>query len=267
MEEEKNRCESSNGSEARPNTPFMDPFAKLNILEDDSGYTSTTKNQSVHPIRIPKDKATKPQWFHKYSSFARRKTLPNLPSLEEEQDFIEKDVEDEMATVKNGRKCDRKSDRFKKLRFSSWKTNQGEPNPPKENTNCCRNEVSLPKIDTYCISYARPSTNHGFAYAVSSTELLNGKNTIQKRAKQKKAKFRSKISTPENGLSRQGSVYLLFRAPSRACGLNIPDFKVRSKELHHVKDAKRRKTGAGKNAEPINIVRLPDIKQDVWKQI
>ena len=261
MEEEQNRCESSNGSEARPNTPYTDPFVKLNPLESNNGYTSTTKDPSVHQIRMPKDNgnATKLQWSYRYSSFARQKTLPNLPSLKEEHDLIQNCIEDEMAKNESDeQKCDRKFDRCKKL-------NENKLNPLKSTTNCSKNEVSLPKIDTYCISYVRPSTNHGFAYAVSSTELVNGKNMIPKRAKHQKAKFKSKMSTPENGLSRQGSVYLLFRAPSRACGLNIPGLKVRSKELHHLKDAKRRKSVARKNAGQTSIVTLPDINQDIWK--
>lgn len=167
----------------------------------------------------------------------------------------------------NGKNMDKKSIDFKLFEDSLHNRKESD----QESLTISKRAVALPKIDTYCISYVRPSISHGFSYAVSSKDLLHAKNISPKKVKSQKThsirkEFQKK--TPENCFPHQGNVYLLFRAPSRACGLNIPGFTIhaRPKELQHLKGKKQLKTKAlAKAAVKTNIVRLPDINEDVWK--
>ena len=273
MDDDQSSGELSLGSEARPNTPFADPMAEL--VQDNTEYATTTKDPALL-LWIPEDYTsarnhshpTKPQLSYKYR-LTKQKTLPNLPPLTEESSLSSNERKENKNEIKkqengsSGQKMDTTSKGFKKLKNASQTTKESGQNSFTIE-NCSKNVVALPKIDTYCISYVRPSTNHGFAYAVSSTELLSGKNATSRKAKRRKSttKFNT---TPENGFSHHSNMYLLFRAPSRACGLNVPALTVRArpKELHHLKGAQQ----LVKKAKTVqtNIVRLPDINEDMWK--
>lgn len=272
MDEDQASSALSHGSEARPNTPFADPLAELH--KDNTEYATTMEDPAVQ-LWIPEDNTSvrnhphplKPQISYKHR-LNKQKTLPNLPPLTEEPGLSSNEgmTENEIEKQESGsgdKKIDNKSKSFKKLKKSLQK-----PKESAENVltiaNCSKSVAALPKIDTYCISYIRPSTNHGFSYAVSSNELLKGKNTTSGKVKRKKTT--SKLnSTSENGFPHPGNMYLLFRAPSRACGLHFPGLTVRArpKEVQHLKGAKQLKKA--KTTVQTNIVRLPDINEDMWK--
>ena len=267
MDEDQSSSEASHGSEARPNTPFTDPVSELH--QDNTGYTTTIKD-STSTSGIPEDNTSARNGFHplkpklskKYS--LTKQALPLLSPLTEEackNGRITSQSEIEIPeTGSSGHKKDGKSKNLKQFKYSSAKHENGDQNSPTVVT-CSKNTVALPKIDTYCISHVRPSIDHGFSYAVSSKDLLNGKNNPPRKVKRKKLTIAPEL----DGFPYEGNVYLLFKAPSRACGLNIPGLagRTRPKELHHFKGAKQ----MNKVKKPVqtNIVRLPDINEDVWK--
>lgn len=266
MDEDQSGSEASHGSEARPNTPFTEPVSEL---QDNKGHTTTMKDPTL-TSGIPEDNTSARNNFHPLKHQLSKKyrltkqALPMLSPLTEEtckNGRTTSENEAEMQeTGSSGQKMDGKSKNSKQLKYSSAKHENDDQNSPTV-ANCSKNMVALPKIDTYCISHVRPSTDHGFSYAVSSNDLLNGKNNRPRQVKRKKLNVAPEL----DGFPYEGNVYLLFRAPSRACGLNIPGLtgRARPKELHHFKGEKQLKKV--KKPMQTNIVRLPDINEDVWK--
>jgi hypothetical protein len=258
MEDDQTSSELSHGSEARPNTPFADPMAELG--EDNREYAATTKDTAIQ-LWIPQDNAsaknhsrpTKPQLSYNYRP-TKQKMLPNLSPL------TERKSENQIHGSGNGGK--KMKNKVEKRLKNSLQITEENDQGSFENETCSKSVVALPKIDTYCISYVRPSTNHGFSYAVSSTELLSGKDGTSRKTKRQKTTLELNA---ENRFSQQGKMYLLFRAPSRACGLNIPALTIRArpKDMHYLKGTKQLKKP--KAAAQTNIVRLPDINEDIWK--
>ena len=261
MDEDQPSSERSHGSEARPNTPLSDPFAGLDLLGDSTECTGTIKD-AARETWIPEDNTRRnhadPQLSNKHT-LTKRNTVPNLPSLTERAKILTERKNENIRNGSNERKMNGKYLGVRKLQ----NCNDSGQNSPTI-TDCSKCVVPLPKIDTYCISYVRPSTNHGFAYAVSSSDLLHAKMITPRKMKQQNGKSVSK-DFANNNLQRQGSMYLLFRAPSRACGLNIPGLTIhaRPKELHYLKGAKQAKKSNA--AVKTSIVRLPDINEDMWK--
>ena len=260
MDDDQSSSGLSHGSEARPNTPFAEPMAKLS--QDNTGYAGRRKNNRIQ-FWIPGDNAsvrnhsrpTKPQLSSKYRP-TKKKTLPNLSPLTERNNENEN-----RESGNSGKTMNSKSGEKPNKSLQTVKEND-------ENAfaieNSSKSVVALPKIDTYCISYVRPSTNHGFSYAVSSTELLKGRNETLRKAKRQKTALEWN-TTYETGFQHEGKMYLLFRAPSRACGLTIPALTVRArpKELQHLKGTKPLKKT--KASGQTNIVRLPDINETILK--
>ena len=255
MDEEQSSSELSHGSEARPNTPFGEPSDEpentmennveyTGIIEDPSWIDEENSGMGEHIVR------KNPQLSHKCSR-TKRKTLANLSSLTEEPRSSENES--------RGQKMNKKNKWPKKLK----KSKENDQNTLMT-SNSTKNAVALPKIDTYCISYVRPSTNHGFAYAVSANELLNGKNRIFSKLS-REHRTTQLDSTSQHGFPQKGNMYLLFRAPSRACGLSIPALTVRArpKEMNELKDSKENKND--KTTVKTNIVKFPDINEDMWK--
>ena len=242
----------SHGSEARPNTPFVDPMTELR--QDNTGYAGRGKDNRIQ-LRIPGDNAsvrnnsrpTKPHLSYKYRP-SKQKTLPNLSPLTERNN-----------ENRESGNSDKKFNGDKLNNSLQTATENGQNSFAMGN--CNKSVVALPKIDTYCISYVRPSTNHGFSYAVSSTELLKGRKETLRKAKRQKTALELN-ATYETGFQHESKMYLLYRAPSRACGLTIPALTVRArpKELHRLKGAKQLKQT--KATQQTNIVRLPDINEN-----
>ena len=266
MEEDQNGSEKSHGSEARPNTPFIDPISEL--PQDGTGYPTTTRDPTL-TSRIPKDNTSAGNPFQPLKSTLSKKytltkhALPMLSPLTEKtckNGEIASENEIQSSGSRGGR-TDWKLNNLKQLKSSSAKHEVSDQNSPTI-ANCNNNAMALPKIDTYCISHVRPSTNHGFSYAVSSNDLLNGKKHPPRAVKRKKLNVASEV----DGFPYEGNVYLLFKASSRACGLNIPGFtgRTRPKERIPFKGAKQLNR-VKKPAVQTNIVRLPDINDNIWK--
>ena len=260
MEDDQSSSGLSHGSEARPNTPFVDPMTELS--QNNTGYAGRRKDNRIQ-LWIPRDNAsvrnhsrpTKPQLPPKYRP-TKQKTLPNLSPLTErnnENENRESGNSDKTLNSKSEEKLNNSLQTAKENDQNSFAIE-----------NCSKSVVALPKIDTYCISYVRPSTNHGFSYAVSSTELLKGKNETLTKGKRQKMLLEQN-TTYETGFQHERNMYLLFRAPSRACGLTIPALtaRARPKELHRLTGAKQLKQP--KETVQTNIVRLPDINEHIWK--
>lgn len=253
MEDEQNGSELSYGSEARPNTPFVDPFAQLQ--HDNTTYACTTKD--IQRGHYEHNTSASNQFYPLRYQLSHKDDLkkPNLPPLTEERN--------KGYMRENGIEKQENRNSERKVINSSQETNESDQKSL-QTTKDNNNTVTLPKIDTYCISYVRPSTNHGFSYAVSSTELLNRKNNALRKFKRRT--ITSKLDAlPESGLTHQENVYLLFRAPSRACGLNISGLTVRAKPklLRQYKGTNPLKKA--KTTLQTNIVRLPNINEDIFK--
>ena len=261
MEEDQNGSEKSHGSEARPNTPFIDPISEL--PQDSTGYPTTTRDPTL-TSGILKDNTSAGNPFQPIKSkLSKNYTLTKhaLPMLSPcKYGGITSENEIQSSGSSSGR-TDRESNTLKQLKYSSAKHEVSDQNSPTI-ANCNNNAMALPKIDTYCISHVRPSTDHGFSYAVSSNDLLNAKNHPPRAVKRKKLN----VASETDGFPYEGNVYLLFKAPSRACGLNIPGLtgRTRPKERIPFKGAKQRNR-VKKPAVQTNIVRLPDINDNIWK--
>ena len=151
---------------------------------------------------------------------------------------------------------------------SNRKQNIDSRTASKAQTEHEKTRISLPKIDTYCISQVRPTTGHGFKYMTSTSDLLQVGSKITEKCQQTKKKPLTKVAWGNtsvlNDLStvKSRELYLLFRAPSRAMALKENAFTVRTKP-------KRTRQCERKELQTCNvitnIVKLPDINESNQK--
>ena len=265
------------GSEARHNTPIPGP--PYLDLTDKNGediervdWTPSRNIELTNEMEVTKSYREQSNDFKTSSHISKLNSPSNLPRLVPESNsqssrvqsrnskkrlisphfnprYQPKDIPVRDCPVDEQKNSSRTSEIIKDLRMGNKKS-----------------AISLPKIDTYCISNARPTTNHGFSYMVCATDLIKAKNcTARRRLREKSVSQTYSNNSSENDFYPNSSnLYLLFQAPSGVCGPNLHPFTVRTKPKGTYQ-SKRGKTLKKPKKVKNNTLRLPDINEEVWK--
>ena len=282
MADDNERRSSSvqSGSEARHNTPIRDTFSDLDFRDcddhhDDKAFEkerriiSKNRHDLINNIQKFNDSSRSDELdgeFEMASQFSEIHAGSRLPRLlkksncspprclhcqNERKSFSLQDL-----APRHQPKDTTCENRFEP-RVDMNKQNLEMSQSSQIGSNKC--VLSLPKIETYCIRQTRPLVNNGFAYMVSAYDLINKKKSTPRRQTIKKSTQNAANSSSGNGLlSNSGDVCLLFRAPSRACGLKLQPFTVKTTPKRK-RQCKRSKEVQKTKEVKINIIRLPDI--------
>lgn len=264
MDDDHERRSSSvlNGSEARHNTPIRDTFSDFDFhdcddhhddkaFEEECCILSKNRHGPINNIQKFNDSSRSDDLeFEMASQFSEIHAGSRLPRLPEKS-FSFQDLAPRHQPKDTT--CENRFDPRVDLNKQNLETSQSS----QIGSNKC--VLSLPKIETYCISQTRPLINHGFAYMVSAYDLINTKRSTPRRQTIKKSTQNVANSSSGNGLlSNSGDVCLLFRAPSRASGLKLQPFTVKATPKRK-RQCKRSKEVQKTKEVKINVIRLPDI--------
>lgn len=269
------------GSEARHNTPIQGTFSDLDFRDCDNREHKDIEKERCRILSKNSSLITNIEKFtessrsdeltngafemaSQFSEIHASSCLPRLPEKSRyphrqsgRKSFYFQDLaprhRPKDTTCKN--RVDQSVDLTDKQNSETSQGSQMESN---------KSVVSLPKIDTYCISQTRPVTNHGFAYMVSAYDLINAKKSTTPRPQTIKKSTQNVANNSASGngfLPNSGDVFLLFRAPSRVRGLKSQPFTVKTTPKRK-RQCKRSQEFQKTKEVKTNIIRLPDINFD-----